>query len=296
MYLSVVAGPDCKVAEIIVVQESVECIGSNDYRRWNGDIDTREVAIYSVLVEQYVDERKPPRLSTQRAAADPRETAARIESRAIEIGDHAPIPISPVLVERTDEILPEILQCGIVRHLTRSKPVSERKLGPHLEPVREVVPLGVIPDTFQGNCMELMLQALQVAGTPDIVHPRHAEHEIAETEALDHELPELIQQNGRALEEEGRSHLAGEFFVPRVARLEHHRQVGSDIPDGSSEFYPRLIVQPSLPRKLDVRDDPERLVGIGIEIVPGFLVTATEQNLGPSPDPHDLVGEIDPFG
>ncbi len=69
----------------------------------------------------------------------------------IEIGDHAAIPFATVLVERTDEILPQIFERGIVRHLARPQTMGKGKLGSHLEPVRKVVSLGVVAEALLGN-------------------------------------------------------------------------------------------------------------------------------------------------
>ena len=142
---------------------------------------------------------------------------------------------------------------------------------------------------------EHALEGVEVLGARDLGPVGHPEDEVAEVEPVPHQVPDLAQQVPGAFQEEVRPHAAGERFVLRAAGVEDRRDVRPHLAHRGDEPLPRLRVGPAAAGELDVRDHPEDPVPVGIEVLPGLFVAVAEQDLGPPPDPVELLRETQPF-
>ena len=142
---------------------------------------------------------------------------------------------------------------------------------------------------------ERPLEGVEVLGARDLGPVRHPEDEVAEVEPVPHQVPDPAQQVPGALQEEIGPDAAGEGLVLGTAGVEDRRNVRPHLAHRRDEPLAGLRIGPAAPGELDVRDDPEDLVPVGGEVVPGLLVAVAEQDLGPPPDAVELFGEAQPF-
>ena len=236
-------------------------------------------------------------------ALPPREPPPRRENpaepsnrRAVEIGHDAPAPLGAVFLDRLDELPPQVFEVAEVGDLARPEAVGQSELGARLQPGREVVSLAVIGEAGRGNRMEHLLQRLQVVRTAQSGAVGQPEDEVAEAEVLGDEVPELLEEHRRALELEGGSHLFGQRLVLAAARLQHDRDVRLLFAHEARELHAGPWGELAAARELDVGDDPEDVLPIGLEELPRLLEGAAEEDLRPRLEAHQLVREVDPFG
>ena len=286
---------DCEVAQLVAIEELVEHLGAQHDKRRHGDAHVGELLADPGVVEQHVHEREAAGLAAERAAADPPVASRAVEGRAIEVRDRQPIAVLAVFLDRLHQIGAERLDRRIVLVAARAQAVRRGELRPRLEPLREVVPSRVERDALGRHDPELVLQAPQIRGHADLPAVGHPKHEVAEPEGVRHEPPELLQQHGRVLQEEGRSHLLGELLVGRVARLQHHRDIRLRLPHGPGEVHAGVRGERAALRELDVRDDAEDVVLVRREVAPGLLVRPAQQDLRPGFDPHQLLRQVHPL-
>ena len=101
----VVVAIDGEVAEIVLLEESVEDVGSQNDRRRHRDRHSGEHPLDLVLGDQTVDEREAAGLAAQRASADPGKPGFRVEVIEVEVGDHAAGPLPTVVGDGPDQVL-----------------------------------------------------------------------------------------------------------------------------------------------------------------------------------------------
>ena len=151
----------------------------------------------------------------------------------------------------------------------------------------------MVADALDRHGGEPLLQALEVVGAPHLDAIRGAEHEVAEGEVLDHEPAQLGEQRVGALEQEGGSHLGGGPGVLGPARLEQDGQIGQEPPHHARQVEARGGRERPAARELDIGDQAQQLTLIAREMGPGFVERAAQEDLGPRPQPHQLVREVD---
>ena len=189
----------------------------------------------------------------------------------------------------------EVVERGEVLDLPRPQAVGQVELRPRLEPVREVVPLAVVPDALGRDGPEHLLEALQVGGTPDLRPVGQAEDEVAEAEVPRHEVPQLVQEERRLLQREGGAGLPGESLVLGPGRLEHDRHVGRVGLDPARQLHPGERLERAVARELDVGDHSEDVLVVAREGVPGLLPGPAEEDLRAGPQAQQLLREVDPL-
>jgi len=97
----------------------------------------------------------------------------------------------------------------------------------------------VMDDRLLGHRGELLLEAPQVGGAVHLGPVRLAEDEVAEAEALQHHVAQLLEEEGRPLEEEVGPHTLGEGLVLRPGGVEDDRHVRVGGPHLAREVRPR---------------------------------------------------------
>ena len=239
---------------------------------------------------------RPRALPAERAAAEAPEPGRAVERRAVEVGHDVPAPLGAVFLDRLDELPPQILESAEIGDRARPEAVGQSELRARLQPGREVVSLSVIGEAGRRNGPEHLLQRLQVVGPAHLGAIRQAEEEVAEAEVLDHEVPELLEENGRAFQVEGGAHLLRERRVFLAAGLKHERDVGLLLAHPSRQLHAGQRGEGPAERELDVGDDPEDVLPIRLDELPGLLEVAAEEDLRPRLEPHELVREVDPLG
>ncbi len=165
-----------------------------------------------------------------------------------------------------------------------------------LEPAGEVVPLRVVGDRLRRDRAQLPEQALEILRPADGGPVRKPEDEVAEREVLDDEAAQVLEKRGRAFQQELRAHLTGHRFAVRPAGLEEHRDVAVRGLDLAGELGAGERVEASLLGELDVGDDPQHVLVVGGEVVPGLLEAGAEEDLRPGPHAQDLVGHVHTLG
>ena len=133
-------------------------------------------------------------------------------------------------------------------------------------------------------------------GACDLGPVRHPEDEVAEPEVIDHELPQIVQQRRRVLEQKRRAHRTRQRLVFLAARLQHHGNVGLPRPNPPGELDARVGRQRAAHRELDVGDDAEDVLLVLDEMAPGVLERAAEKDFRPRLQAHQPVREVDALG
>ena len=154
----------------------------------------------------------------------------------------------------------------------------------------------VVRHAFGRHRAQLLFQHLQVVRACDFGAVRQPEHEIAEAEMIDHELPQVVQQRRRVFQQERCADRSGERFAVRPARLKHHGNVRLARAHEAGELDAGLARQRAGLRKLDVRNHAEHVLFVPVEVLPCLFERAAQQDLGPRLQSHQLVREVDPFG
>jgi hypothetical protein len=165
----------------------------------------------------------------------------------------------------------QVIDCLEVRHLTRPQLVRQCELGTSLEPLRKVIPLRVVRDTFCRHGRELLFDFAEVARAAHFTSVRHAEHEIAEAKLLHHEPPQLLQQCRRSFQQKRRARLAREREVLGMARLQHHGDIRLPCADAPRELQPGIAREHAIARELYVGDHAQNVLFVIGEIAPRFL-------------------------
>ena len=195
-----------KSRRLFCVQEPVEHVGGEHGRRRNPDLHVGEPIPHVVLLEEQADERQAPRLAAERAAADPREHAPGIERVALEVRNRGAAAAVAVLLDGLEQVAPQVFVRREVGHLPRAHALRQRELGARLQPLREVVALGVVGDALARHDAQQLLERLQVARAAHLGAAGPAEDEVAESEAFDHEPPQVVQEQRRPLQQERGTH------------------------------------------------------------------------------------------
>ncbi len=293
--LVVVRAVDREVAEHVLVEEGVEDGRAEDDGCRHRDLDVREAVVEPVLGEERAHEREAARLAAQRAAADAGEAPGGVERLPVEVDDERPVLVPPVSPDGRDEALPQVLVRREVGHPFRAQPPRERELRPRLQPLREMVALGVVGDRGGGHLGEPLRELLHVPRAPDLRPVGHAEDEVAEAEILDHEAPEVVEEDRRALQEERGAGGDREGLVLLPEGLEDDGHVAHLRPHRTGEVEARLAGLRAVARELDVRDDAEDHLPVLLEGLERLLVRPAEQDLRPRAHPHPLVREVHPL-
>ncbi len=153
---------------------------------------------------------------------------ARLEGVSLEIADQDFVLLAAVIVDRLDQIAAQMLGTVEVRDLARAQLGGQGELGARHQPVREVIALRVIHHAVGGNRLQLFLEFVQIRGPAHFVLVGHAENEIAESERVGQDAPQIFQQRGRTLAQERIAF----GLCPRAklcaAGLQHHRHIRSE--------------------------------------------------------------------
>ena len=293
--LVVVGAVHDEVAQVVLFEEAVEDVGADDDGRRHADVHAREAPGDVVVGEQPPHEGEAAGLAAERAAAEPVEAVAAVVRRAVEVAHRAAPLVLAVGGDRVDQVAAQLLEVGVVGDPPRPQPVGERELGPRPQPLREVVPLAVVPDALRRHRGQRLLQLAQVARPRDLRAVGKAEDEVAEAEVLDQRAPQLVHQRRRALEQERGAEPRGEGGVRRAGRLEDDRDVGDRRPRPPREFGAGGGGVDAVHRELDVGDDPEDAVLVAAEVVPRLLERAGEEHLRAGAHPQDLVRAVHPL-
>ena len=107
-------------------------------------------------------------LPAQGAVPDAGEEVARgIEGLRIEVGDQDIRLLPPVLADRRDQVVAQLLDGGEIGDAPRAHLLRQGELGARAEPVGEMVPLGVI-GVLRRHGAQLILKAV----SSGLVHGR----------------------------------------------------------------------------------------------------------------------------
>ncbi len=159
-----------------------------------------------------------------------------------------------------------------------------------------MVAFGVIPDACFRHILQLLAQTSQIRGSSDLMPVRGPENKVAETEIFGHEPPQRESEIGRILGHERQVQSLGFCFVIRRQGLQHDGQFGIFAPRGFREPDARAVIGLPFAREVDIGNDAQDVFLVGLKIVPGFLIRAAEQNLGPRHRSEEFVREVDAFG
>ena len=122
-----------------------------------------------------------------------------------------------------------------------------------------------------------------------------AEDEVAEAEVLEHDVAQLLEEEGRPLQQEVGAEAAGEHLVLGARGVQDDRHVREHPAHVAREVGPGLRVLAAAPRELDVGDDAEHVVAVRGEGVLGLLPRRAQQDLRPRPHPQDLLRDVEPL-
>ena len=174
--------------------------------------------------------------------------------------------------------------------------MGQPEFGAGFQPAGEMVVFRVEKNRFPRHRFELLFERAQIRGAAYFTAVRHTENELAETEVLDHELPDFLQQQRRGLDRERHTQLgrfAGE--INRVG-LQQNRNVEVRGADSFSQPNPGVWILLAFARKFDVRDDAQYAVLVVLVVIPGFFVRAAQEDFGAGAHPQQLVRHVHPLG
>ncbi len=158
-----------------------------------------------------------------------------------------------------------------------------------------MISFGVIPDTFLWHRLKQRFERSKVLCAPDFGTCGRTEDKIAETEILDHKLPQFVQQQRRIFQEERRTDETGAFFVLLQVRLEQDGNVGVIRFHVLCELDPCLRILFPAAKEIDVRNNTEDVVAILFVVTPCLFIRRAEEDLRPRPHPQKFMREVDPF-
>src|SRR5712692_10497831 len=100
---------DGKIKQVVLRQKSIEDVRADDHRRRHANFHSRKASRQMLLVQNVPHESQATRLASQRAGADPEEERiSRLERRSIEVPDQVLALLAPVIVDRFNQIVPEM--------------------------------------------------------------------------------------------------------------------------------------------------------------------------------------------
>ena len=120
----------------------------------------------------------------------------------------------------------------------------------------------VVRDRGRGDLDEPLGELLHVPRPSDLRPVGQAEDEVAEAEVLDHETPQVVEEDRRALQEERGPGRDREGLVFLAEGLQHDGHVAHLSPHGPGKVEPGLAGPSAVARELDVRDDAEDLLAV----------------------------------
>ena len=284
------------LAQRPLVQERVEHVRADDGGGRHADDGAREPVVQPVAVQQRVDEGQPAPLAAERTAADAHERAERVEVAAREVGHHPALALGAEARDGLHQELAQLLDVAELGHLARPDRRGQLELGARAQPVREVVVRGVVLHRLARDRAQQPDHGLEVGRAPHLGAVRQAEHELAETEVVQHEAPQVLQQRARALLDEAGPHAVRHRRQVGVRRLQHRRRVRVHVLDAADELQPGVLARRALPREAPVGDHAQqRVLVAGVE-TPGFLEGAGQQDLRPRAQPQQPVAQVDALG
>src|SRR5579862_6610026 len=172
------------------------------------------------------NERQSAGFAAQRAGSDPQEARfRRLERISLEIADQYLVLLAPVVVDGIDQVAAKVFRAIEVGYLAGPKFGRQGKFRTRHQPMREVIALRVIHKAVGGDGFQRLLQFVQILGAADLALVGHTKDEIAESERISQNAPQIFQQRWRSLAEKRVSFCMGPRTKLGPAGLQHYRHV-----------------------------------------------------------------------
>ena len=124
-YFDVVAGFQRKLAQVVLIQEPVEKLRSQNYSGRDGDLHPFELPADVVVVDEGVDETQTARFAAERASADPHEAGFRIKGILAEFRDQSSLLKSRVCAEGSDQVVAQFPDGREIGNFPGLKPAGQ---------------------------------------------------------------------------------------------------------------------------------------------------------------------------
>ncbi len=150
----------------------------------------------------------------------------------------------------------------------------------------------VVDERLLRHALELLLEAPQIPGSPDLGPVGGPEDEVPEAEILEDHAPQPLEHEIGALLQESGADPLGELLVLGMRGVQHDRNVRMGHSDALGEVDSGGRLLDPVARKLDVRDHAQ---DIGVEALEGalrLLPGRAEEDLRPGPHAQDLLREV----
>src|ERR1700686_3361357 len=186
-----------KVQQVVFDYELIEHIRRQDNGGGHRDANARKAAGDTALAQKVADKGEAASFPTEGTGADPQKTRfRRLERVGLEVADQHLALFAAILVNRLDQIAPQMFRAGKIRNFSRAELGRQRKLGACHQPMGKVVALRVKDDAFRRNRLHLFLQLIQVFRPPNFTRVRQTKHEVAKAELLGQYTWQVFQQGG----------------------------------------------------------------------------------------------------
>src|ERR1700674_2979925 len=252
-----------KVQQVVFDYELIEHIRRQDNGGRHGDANAGKAAGDTALAQKVAHKGEAASFPTEGTGADPQKTRfRRLERVGLEVADQHLALLAAILVNRLDQIAPQMFRAGKIRNFSRTELGRQRKLGSCHQPMGEVVALRMKDDAFRRNRLQLLLQLSQVFRPSDFTRIRQTKHEVAKPELLGQYPAQVLQQRGRTFAQKRIA--LGVRPRPELgaAALQNYGNVRHQALHHARQFKPRLRAQLALPGKLHVRYQTEQIVAI----------------------------------
>ena len=193
----------CYRIEIVLLHEGIKNVSAENHGLGNLHRGVAILAELGMALDHVVEEGESPTLSAQRPFADAGEVGILVKLHTVEDCHHAEVLHVAVLHDGVEDDL----AVGI--HILQPFPGDvfqeggDGEDGTGTEPTAHVVATDMVEHRVVGDAEDIVLQLLQTADAHDLIMGlRVAEDEVAETQVLLHQLPEVYAHLLRVLVDE----------------------------------------------------------------------------------------------
>ena len=171
-----------EISQIVLAQKAVKHIGGQYDRGRHGHSDARKHTRETMLLEQMPHEGQTARLTAQRSNTYPqKESIGRSQCRRTEVSNQDLTLFAAIVADRGDQIIAQVLGAGEVGNFPGTKFLGESKFGSRHQPMRKMIPLGVVGHAFRGHLLQHGFQAAEIARASNFRKIRQPENKITES-------------------------------------------------------------------------------------------------------------------
>ena len=230
-------------------------------------------------MQKVANEGESARLASQRAAAQAqKKLLGTAEMLRLEVAHQGFLLLAAILADDLQTVGAQRFGVAVIRQASRTELFGQRQFGARDQPVRNMIALGVEDQRLHRDRSQRVLHAVQIAGPSNFGAVGEAEDEIAEGKLPREELAHVGQQRLGALAQKGEALGVGARLKLRIARLQHHRNIGNHAAHQMRQREAGGRIEVAIAGKLHVGDHPEQMAAIAVHNRDGALIILRQQD------------------